>query len=500
MPVRPPHRRHRAFSAADVEIVLDIARLAQPTLNMLRCLEQVQQALDRSREALETLRAANAREFRLGAYQTFDPWFAREVLEPLKRVSRADRVNILVLGPTGAGKTHLAEAYHYECPRAAGPFVVLDCAQVTSVETLSAELFGYAPDSGYANAPRGGRPGKAQLAHRGTLFIDEIGCLPAELQQKLLRLIERGEFSPLGSGEVRRVDLQILSATNEDLAGLVRLGRFREDLFWRISDIPHLARGFLRRACERIARTGLEDLDETALHRLLKHDWARAGNVRGLERTIFRSVLLAPPGIRRLEALHLQLQQIDATAPAPRATREARGALHGAYPGDARARSGGETARSGAPEARSGDARDWSGNAGGQSGEAGDQSGDSRTRSGDAGARSGHARGWSDDAARAEGTGDRPGDARPPAGVAGHGEGTGSRALPARDGHAPRDPATSSVRRRPGSPRLEEVKAAIQEYGYASAAARALGISYRELTWQLHKVGLTVRDVLAERD
>src|SRR5205823_3148931 len=117
-----------------------------------------------------------------GALKSRDPGFAHHVLEPLRRIAKADRVGLLLLGPTGSGKTWLAHAFHCESARRDGAFVVFDCAQVTSAETLAAELFGFAPLSGYTNAPPRGRHGKAQLAHGGTLFVDEVGALPAELQ------------------------------------------------------------------------------------------------------------------------------------------------------------------------------------------------------------------------------------------------------------------------------------------------------------------------------
>src|SRR5262249_35425080 len=143
---------------------------------------------------------------------------------------------LLLLGPTGSGKTYLAQAYHSESSRRNGPFVVLDCAQTLSPETLGPELFGYAKNSGYANTPKAGLKGKAELAHHGTLFLDEIGALPSDLQQTLLRLVEEGVYSPLGSSENRRVDLQIIAASNEDLEALVHRGGFREDLYHRLRE------------------------------------------------------------------------------------------------------------------------------------------------------------------------------------------------------------------------------------------------------------------------
>ena len=444
------------FTQRDVDLLLDIARLAQPTLNVLRALADVRRDLQTSREELDRLRQQGSGVFRLGNYETRDPWFAQNVIEPLSRVSESSKVNILLLGPTGAGKTHLAEAYHNECPRSQAPFVVLDCAQVTSVETLSAELFGYAADSGYANAPRQGRRGKAEMADGGTLFVDEIATLPWELQQKLLQIIEKGTFSPLGSGEPRSADLQVIAATNEDLAVLVRGGRFREDLYWRIcdvvvhlpplsdrvADIPLLAEQFLMRALKQTGRTDLLGFDESAIRALQAHPWSRAGNIRGMERTILRTVLLAPKkGARRLRAAHLQMQEIAEPW-------QVAGALSVASPRMASA--------AGGPTPAAVPAVAWAG--------------DPTVAAIPASA------------------------AGPPgSGAPGWGAGTVS-GMPAGSGESPRPMARAPKR----TPELERVCAAIRQHGYASAAAKALGLSYRQLLWRLQKAGLSIRDVLLE--
>jgi len=315
-------RHEDPFSEADVDLMVDITRIVEPTLNLLRYLTNVETDLMASRLALEELRSAEAgTPHRLGDYVTHDADFARNVIATLKRVSSAQRVGLLILGPTGSGKSHLAQAYHYESPRRNGPFVILDCSQVTSAETLTAELFGYGPNSGFSNAPPKGRAGKAQLAHGGTIFIDEIGSMPLDLQQKLLRLIQEGTFSPLGASDEHAVDIQVIAASNEDLRRLVKTKRFREDLFWRIgevtielppldkrtADIPHLARAFLEKAKARYGRSDIQGLSPTALDALSRHAWSRAGNVRGLEHTVNRSVLLAPAGTRLLDAEAVEL-------------------------------------------------------------------------------------------------------------------------------------------------------------------------------------------------
>jgi Nif-specific regulatory protein len=387
----------RPFEPSDVDILHDIARIAEPTLNLLRVLERTRSELRDSQRRVAALEARQSSDVcRLGAYETRDPWFAQRVLEPLRRVSSAHRVSILFEGPTGAGKSFLAESFHRECVRKGGPFVVLDAAQVTSVETLSAELFGYAPDSGYVNSPKGGRPGKAELADGGTLFIDEIGTLPIAIQQHLLRLVEKGTLTRLGANKEITVDIQLMSATNEDLRTMVNSGRFREDLYWRITDVvitlphledrladvPYLAKNFLRTASLRAC--GDEEaysLTEAAIKKLMGHPWCRAGNIRGLERSILRSVLLAPEGIEVLDAEHLALQELG-----PPTTEE-----HSSQP--------------------------------------------------------------------------------------------------QRKMQLPRN--------RKSDDELERVVDAVRRCGYATVAAKELGISYRQLTWKLHKYGLSVRDVLS---
>ncbi|MBI2568870.1 MAG: sigma 54-interacting transcriptional regulator [Candidatus Schekmanbacteria bacterium] len=317
------------FADCDVDLVRDITLIAQPLLNLLRRHRAIEAELEASHREVESLRAQHGQSFRLGSYRTEDSELARAVIAPLRRIAHADKVGLLILGPTGSGKSFLAEGYHCECARKAGPFVTLDCSQVVSAETLAAELFGYAADSGYANAPKKGRPGKARLADHGTLFIDEVGAMPVLLQQQLLRLIQTGVFAPLGSGDEEAVDIQVIAATNESLAHLVRAGRFREDLFWRlaevavtlpplsrrVADIPQLAQHFLILAAERFARAAPVRLAPDAVHALLNHPWDRTGNIRGLQNTINRSLLLSPPD--RALLLGSDLRFDDALVAAP---------------------------------------------------------------------------------------------------------------------------------------------------------------------------------------
>ncbi|MBI2566037.1 MAG: sigma 54-interacting transcriptional regulator [Candidatus Schekmanbacteria bacterium] len=323
---------HRAghgggFSQADVAIVLDLAEIAQRTLNVLRHLQNVEKDLALSRARLRELEQAQAQRYRLGDFETEDPHFARTVLQQLQRIAHADRVGLLLVGPTGSGKSHLARAFHYAGRRQRGPFITLDCSQVTSPETLAAELFGYSPSSGYANAPTQGRLGKAALADGGSLFIDEISALPLDLQQRLLRLIQDGVFSPLGSAEERRVSVQIIAASNANLPVLVRDGRFREDLYYRISvvriplpplshrvrDIPPLSQRFLEETCQQMGRDRPLRFSPAALRKLQENNWALAGNIRGLRHTVERSVLLADPDAEVLDPDAIRIDEAIAS-------------------------------------------------------------------------------------------------------------------------------------------------------------------------------------------
>jgi transcriptional regulator with PAS, ATPase and Fis domain len=143
---------------------------------------------------------------------------------------------VLLLGETGTGKELLAHAIHAASQRASGPFVGVNIAAVPDT-LLEAEFFGVAPGA-YTGADRKGRDGKFKLADGGTLFLDEIGDMPPSLQAKLLRALQEGEIEPLGSNQLVPFDVRVIAATSRDLSALVREGRFREDLFYRLHVLP----------------------------------------------------------------------------------------------------------------------------------------------------------------------------------------------------------------------------------------------------------------------
>jgi DNA-binding NtrC family response regulator len=213
------------------------------------------------------------------------------VVQMATQVARAD-VPVLITGPNGVGKEILAEIIQANSAAKAGPFVRVNAGALPS-ELLESELFG-AESGAYTGAKA--REGRFEAADGGTLFLDEIGNLSMTGQAKLLRVLQTGEFERLGSSQTRRVHVRILSATNMPLAEAIRLGRFREDLYYRLNvielQVPPLAER--REDVLPLARHFLEpgyELCADAERALLRHDWP--GNVRELRNCIRRACLLA---------------------------------------------------------------------------------------------------------------------------------------------------------------------------------------------------------------
>jgi len=222
------------------------------------------------------------------------------VLELIERVGPSD-ASVLLTGENGSGKGTVAQALHAVSGRAARPLITVNAGGL-SEGVFESELFGHV--RGAFTDARADRVGRFELADGGTLFLDEIANVPPGLQSKLLRVVETGEFEPVGSSRTRRTDVRIVSATNADLALEVAGGRFRQDLLFRLNtieihvpplrdrraDIPPLARHFLRQHAARY-RKRLSDFEPGALEALLAHPWP--GNVRELDHAVERAVLMA---------------------------------------------------------------------------------------------------------------------------------------------------------------------------------------------------------------
>jgi two-component system nitrogen regulation response regulator GlnG len=223
-----------------------------------------------------------------------------EVFKTIGRVAARD-VAVLVTGESGTGKELVARAIHHASPRASAAFIAVNAAAIPR-ELLESELFGH--EKGSFTGAIEARAGRFREASGGTLFLDEIGDMPIELQAKLLRVLQSGEVTPVGGKRAEKVDVRIVAATHRDLDALVREGRFREDLVYRLrvvplhipplrerpEDIPVLAQHFVERWASELD-TQARWLSEDGLDFLGAHEWP--GNVRELENAIKRALVLA---------------------------------------------------------------------------------------------------------------------------------------------------------------------------------------------------------------
>jgi two-component system response regulator HydG len=223
----------------------------------------------------------------------------RAVTELARRVAMTS-APVLLLGETGTGKELVAREIHADGPRKEAPFVAVNCAAVPEA-LLESELFGHV--RGAFTGATQNRGGLFLEAHGGTLLLDEIGDMPLGLQAKLLRVLETGEVRSVGSDGIRKTDVRIIAATHRDLPNAVRLGQFRQDLYFRLNvipiaipplrerreDIPLLVDHFLRLSHERFPRTSPRVISSDALTVLVGHAWP--GNVRQLENLVGRWVI-----------------------------------------------------------------------------------------------------------------------------------------------------------------------------------------------------------------
>lgn len=224
----------------------------------------------------------------------------RQSVELAKKVSATD-TNVLLLGETGTGKEVFAEAIHYESPRKAKSFVALNCSAFPR-DLLESELFGHA-EGAFTGATKA-KKGYVEEAHDGTLFLDEIGEMNIELQAKLLRVLETGEFYRVGESKARKVNVRFIAATNRDLEKESEAGHFRKDLFYRLSvftislpalrdrknDIPILADHFIKQFS--LKTNKLEPTaSDSFIQSLTQHSWK--GNIRELKNVIERAVILS---------------------------------------------------------------------------------------------------------------------------------------------------------------------------------------------------------------
>ena len=295
-----------------------------------RLLATVENLLELSQSVRETARLHREREQqRMQLAKTHDlcgvVYESRAMAAAVElacRVARAE-VPVLITGPNGSGKERIAAIVHANSAVRAGPFVAVNCGALPA-ELIEAELFG--AEAGAFTGANRARVGRFESANGGTLFLDEIGNLPLPGQVKLLRVLETGQFEPLGSSKTRTTRVRVISATNAELSQLIRQGLFREDLYYRLNtieiplpalatrpaDILPLAQHFLGPALT---------LSDDARQALLQHSWP--GNVRELRNVVERAKLLASGGEVKVADLNVPVPKGQGTFEEEGLNREA---------------------------------------------------------------------------------------------------------------------------------------------------------------------------------
>jgi formate hydrogenlyase transcriptional activator len=237
----------------------------------------------------------------------------RAILKQVETVAPTDST-VLITGETGTGKELIARAIHQLSPRRERTFVKVNCAAIPT-GLLESELFGH--ERGAFTGAIAQRIGRFELANGGTIFLDEVGDIPLELQPKLLRILQEQEFERLGSTQTIRVDVRLVAATNRDLAEMVAARTFRSDLYYRLrvfplhmpalrerqEDIPALVRYFVEKHARRMNRS-VETIPAETLDLLVRYSWP--GNIRELENLIERAVIVSPGPVLRVPLSELK--------------------------------------------------------------------------------------------------------------------------------------------------------------------------------------------------
>jgi formate hydrogenlyase transcriptional activator len=292
-------RAENAFTQEDVDFLAQVAsQVAIAVANALayRQIADLKDQLAQEKLYLEDeIRTEQGFEEIIGRSEAL-----RAVLRQLETVAPTDST-VLVYGETGTGKELIARAIHNLSPRGSNAFVKLNCAAIPT-GLLESELFGH--ERGAFTGAIAQRIGRFELAHQGTVFLDEIGEIPLELQPKLLRVLQEREFERLGSTRTLRTDARLIAATNRDLAAMVEDQKFRGDLFYRLNvfpvhvpplrerqeDIPLLVRHFVQHFAQRMKKT-IDTIPTETINTLSRYHWP--GNIRELQNVIERAAILS---------------------------------------------------------------------------------------------------------------------------------------------------------------------------------------------------------------
>jgi formate hydrogenlyase transcriptional activator len=289
-----------AYDAADVDFLQQVANQVAVAVENALAFAEIEALKDRLHQEKvyleEEARTEHHFEDIIGQSAAL-----RGALKQVEAVAPTDAA-VLILGETGTGKELVARALHEHSPRRGRTFVKLNCAAIPT-GLLESELFGH--EKGAFTGAIAQKVGRFELAHQGTLFLDEVGDVPPELQPKLLRVLQEQEFERLGSTKTVRVDVRLVAATNRDLAQMVQGGRFRGDLYYRLNvfpvvlpplrerreDVPLLVRHFTQRFARRMGRR-IEAIPSAVMDALVRYPWP--GNVREMQNVIERAVILSP--------------------------------------------------------------------------------------------------------------------------------------------------------------------------------------------------------------
>jgi len=303
-------RSERAFAEDEVAFLDQVAR--QVAIAVENGLNYQKATEDRDKEATHRSYLEEELRAEFGAIVGGSP--ALQTALNLVSVVAPTDSSVLILGETGTGKELIARAIHNLSGRRQRAFVKLNCAAIP-LGLLESELFGH--EKGAFTGAVAQKTGRFELANKGTLFLDEVGDIPLELQAKLLRVLQEQEFERLGSNHTHKVDVRVIAATHRDLGAMVKQRTFREDLFYRLNvfpinvpalrqrteDIPTLARHFTALYAQRMHKS-IDDIPSETIDALVRYPWP--GNVRELQNFIERSVILSPHHVLRAPVSELQ--------------------------------------------------------------------------------------------------------------------------------------------------------------------------------------------------
>jgi len=326
--------RDDAFSQADISFLSQVAnQLALAVENTLayREIRELKEQLSKEKLYLEDEIRTEMNFAQIIGNSTS----LRKVLKHVETVAPTDST-VLIYGETGTGKELIARAIHDLSPRRAKPFVKLNCAAIPT-GLLESELFGH--EKGAFTGAIAQRIGRFEVANGGSIFLDEIGEVPLELQTKLLRVLQEREFERLGSSRTLRTDARLIAATNRDLEAMVSEQKFRSDLFFRLNvfpvhvpplrerqgDIPLLVRHFTQQFSRRMNRV-IETIPSAAMDALSRYHWP--GNIRELQNVIERAVIISSGPVLSIDVTDLKFPKAGLPAEKPASSKSTNGALH----------------------------------------------------------------------------------------------------------------------------------------------------------------------------